>query len=108
MPKQRTDIYEVQADLCKVFTSAIRIKILNLLKDSEKTVTELVKLLNLPKANVSQHLALMRHKGLLKSRREGTNIYYSITNPKIVQACSMMREVLSDIIKARDGIHRTI
>lgn len=102
MPKQRKDIYEVQADLCKVFTSPIRIEILNLLKDSEKTVTEIVELLDLPKANVSQHLALMRHKGILKSRREGTNIYYSITNPKIVQACSMMREVLSDIIKARD------
>lgn len=103
MSKQK-DIYELQADLCKVFASSIRIEIIHLLKDGEKTVSELVELLNTPKANVSQHLAIMRHKGILKNRRDGVNIYYSIAHEKILQACTLMREVLNDVLSERGKV----
>ncbi|MFQ3573092.1 MAG: metalloregulator ArsR/SmtB family transcription factor [Thermodesulfovibrionales bacterium] len=103
MTKQK-DLYELQADLCKVFASAIRIEIIQLLKDGERTVSDLVELLNTPKANVSQHLAIMRNKGILKNRREGVNIYYSIAHEKIIQACGLMREVLNDVIAERGKV----
>jgi DNA-binding transcriptional ArsR family regulator len=100
MKRQKT-IYELQAEICKVLASPKRIEILNALKDGEKTVSELVEILGIPKANVSQHLAIMRHKGVLKTRRKGVNIYYSISQSKIIDACNMMKEVLSEQLKEK-------
>jgi ArsR family transcriptional regulator len=87
-------IFEMQADICKTLTNPKRIEILNALKNEEKTVSELVAALGASKANVSQHLAVMRHKGILSARRVGVNIYYRVTNPKVIEACSLMKEVL--------------
>jgi DNA-binding transcriptional ArsR family regulator len=97
MKKDKT-IYELQAEVCKVLASPKRIEIITALKGGEKSVTELIGILGISKANVSQHLAVMRLKGILKSRREGLNIYYCIAHPKVVQACSLMREVLSELL----------
>lgn len=94
-------LFELQSEVCKTLASAKRIEIISALKDGEKTVSELVEILGVPKANVSQHLALMRYKGILKSRREGTNIYYSVSNPKVVQACALMKEVLMEQMKEK-------
>src|SRR5512136_1982885 len=87
-------IFEMQAEICKTLTNPKRIEILNVLKTEEKTVTELVQSLGASKANVSQHLAVMRHKGILATRREGVNICYRVANPKVIEACSRMKEVL--------------
>lgn len=99
--RREKSIYELQAEICKILSSPKRIEIISALKDGEKTVTELVDILGSPKANVSQHLAVMRLKGILKSRRDGVNIYYSIANPKVIQACNLMREVLNELLLER-------
>ena len=87
-------IFEMQAEICKTLTNPKRIEILNALKTDERTVTELVAALGASKANVSQHLAVMRHKGILTTRREGVNIFYRVANPKVIEACTLMKEVL--------------
>jgi ArsR family transcriptional regulator len=87
-------LFAMQAEICKTLTNPKRIEILNALKTDEKTVSELVKALGASKANVSQHLAVMRHKGILTTRREGVNIYYRVANPKVIEACALMKEVL--------------
>lgn len=97
--KKTRNIYELQAEVCKTLASPKRLEIIQALKDGEKTVTDLVESLGFAKANVSQHLAIMRHKGVLKTRRDGVNIYYSLANPKVVQACTLMREVLTEQLK---------
>lgn len=48
-----------------------------------------------------QHLALMRNKGILKKRREGVSIYYSLANPKVITACDIMREVLFEYLNEK-------
>lgn len=100
MRKDKT-LYELQSEVCKTLASPKRIEILNALKDGEKTVSELVEILGVPKANVSQHLAVMRHKGILKSRREGINMYYSVSNRKVIEACILMKEVLVEQMKEK-------
>ena len=50
----------------------------------------------------------MRDKGILKSRREGTNIYYSLANPKVIQACDIMREVLFEHLKERERLTKKV
>ena len=87
-------IFEMQAEICKTLTNPKRIEILNALKTDERTVTDLVNILGASKANVSQHLAVMRHKGILTTRREGVNIFYRVANPKVIEACTLMKEVL--------------
>ncbi len=104
MERKEKSVYELQAEICKTLSSPKRIEIINALKDGEKTVTELVGILEIPKANVSQHLTVMRLKGILKSRRDGVNMYYSITNPKVVIACALMREVLNELLAEHSRI----
>ncbi len=87
-------IYQRHAELCQTLANPTRLEILSLLRDGEKRVNDLVEQTGLSQANISQHLALMRSKGLLVARREGTSSYYRIANPKIVRACELIREVL--------------
>lgn len=103
MRKDKT-LYELQSEVCKTLASPKRIEILNALKEGEKTVSELVEVLGVPKANVSQHLAVMRHKGILKFRREGINMYYSVSNMKVIEACILMKEVLMEQMKEKGKI----
>jgi DNA-binding transcriptional ArsR family regulator len=102
--KTSKTLFEMQSEVCKTLASAKRLEIISALKEGEKTVGELVEILGVPKANVSQHLAVMRLKGILRSRREGVNIYYRIANPKVVQACALMREVLTEQMRERSKL----
>jgi len=92
-------VFNLQAEICKTLANPKRLEIIYALKEGELSAGELVKRLNIPKANVSQHLAILRQRRVVVSRRDGVNIYYSIANPKIVQACALMREMLMEQIK---------
>ena len=95
-------VFNLQAEICKTLANPKRLEIIYALKEGELSAGELVKRLGIPKANVSQHLAILRQRRVVVSRRDGVNIYYSIANPKIVQACALMREMLMEQIK-EDG-----
>lgn len=84
------------AELCQTLASPVRLEILNLLRDGERRVNELAEQTELNQANVSQHLAVLRNKGIVATRREGTNVYYRVANPKMIRACDLIREVLAE------------
>ena len=87
-------IFELHASICRTLSNPKRLEILNLLRQSEFSVTEIADQLGISLANASQHLAILRDKGVVMTRREGVSVYYRISSPKIVQACDLMREVL--------------
>lgn len=87
-------LYELHAQMCQVFTSPKRLEILNILRDKELSVGELTRIAKLRQANLSQHLSILREKGIVKTRRAGTTIYYSLANPKIIKAFDIIREML--------------
>lgn len=91
---EELEVYQRHAELCKMFSNPTRLEILNLLRNGKKTVNEIVKATGLRQANLSQHLALMRQRGVVVARRDGTNVYYDISNLKLVRACELIREVL--------------
>ncbi len=97
-------IFEMHAEICKVFTNSKRLEIISLLRDGEKTVNELTDLAGVPQANVSQHLTVLRQNNVVTTRRNGANIYYKIANPKILQACDLMREVLLEQLKENEKL----
>src|SRR3989338_4085718 len=97
-------LYEIHAEICKVFSSPTRLEILNLLRDKEMSVTELIKKTELSQANISQHLSIMKSKGIVTSNRRGKNVYYKITNLKIIKAFGIIREVLTEKLKENGRI----
>ena len=90
------EIYKIHAEMCKIFSIPIRPEILNLLRDKEMSVTELIKMSKLSQVNISQHLSIMKAKGIVVSQREGKMIYYKLSNPKIIKAFDIIREVLTE------------
>jgi ArsR family transcriptional regulator len=80
-----------------------RIQILRTLKAGEKTVSELARATGIPQANMSQHLALLRQFGLLNTRRDGTSIYYSISDERIVEACELVRRCIGERTRGGRG-----
>jgi ArsR family transcriptional regulator len=94
-----TTLFELHAEVCKIFAHSKRLQIIEALREKELTVSEVVSHLRIPKANISQHLAVLRQKKVVMTRREGLNIYYRIANPKIIRACDLMRQVLIEQLK---------
>ena len=103
-----TRIFELQAEICQTLANPKRLQILSLLKKRELPVGEMVKAMNIAKANLSQHLSVMRQKGILVTRREGTMIYYRLARPKITEACAIMREVLMDSLEDQEKLSKSI
>ena len=93
-------LYELHASICQTLANPKRLEIIAHLRDGEKTVTELMEVMQISQANLSQHLGLMRQKGIVIARREGLNIYYRLSNPKIIQACDLMRQVLLENLES--------
>ena len=89
----------MHAEMCKVFSNPTRLEILNLLRDKEMSVTGLIEKTNLSQANISQHLSIMRSKSVVISNRKGKNIYYKLTNPKIIAAFDTIRGILAERLK---------
>jgi ArsR family transcriptional regulator, virulence genes transcriptional regulator len=88
--------YCIHSELCKTLANPKRQEIMDSLREGEKTVNELVELTGIPQANLSQHLAILRNKGIMDTRRQGANIYYRISNPKIFQAFDLITEVMQE------------
>ncbi len=94
----KTEIIDFQAQICKTFSNAKSLEAFNLLKAREMTVSDITKALETTKANTSQHLMVMRMRGILKTIRDGTNVYYRIANEKLISACNLTQEALTQIM----------
>lgn len=93
-PEFDLTIYQLQAEISKTLAHPLRLAILHNLKGGEKTVNQLTQTIGASQSNISQHLAILRQRQIVKTRKDGTNIYYRVASPKISQACDMVREVL--------------
>ncbi len=92
-------IYTYHAEMCKVFSHPKRLELINVLRDREMSVSDLSQRLEIAPANLSQHLAMMRERHILLSRKEGNMVYYRIANPKLLLIFDMLREMLFEQIK---------
>ncbi len=97
-------ILKLQADICKVFANDKRLEIINLLKDKEMTNRELMQMTGLSKVTMTQHMNVLKSKGVIVARREGVQLLFRIANPKIIQACSLMREVLVEQLQEKEKV----
>ncbi len=88
------ELFKLKAEISKTFSDPKRLMIINELRHGEKQVGDLAQSLNIPQAVVSRQLALLRTRGVVTPRRDGTNVYYSLTDIKIIEACDLVHEVL--------------
>ena len=79
--------------LLKAAANENRLMMLNLLRDGEKSVQELGKALKLRQPTVSQHLARLREDDMVKTRRQGQTIYYSLANTKVRRLIDLLRRM---------------
>ena len=93
-------MYELHARICQTLSNPKRLEVIDCLRDGELPVTRLADVTNISQANLSQHLAIMREKGIVIARREGSNVFYRLSNPNITQACDLMRQVLLEHLEA--------
>ena len=92
-------IYTYHAEMCKVFSHPKRLELINVLRDKEMSVGELSQRLGLTIGNLSQHLAMMRERRILVSRKEGNMVYYRIANPRLLEASDLLREIMFEQIR---------
>jgi ArsR family transcriptional regulator len=91
-------VYAVKAQLFRVLGHPVRIRILELLSDGERTVGDLQAELNLDSSSTSQHLAALRQQGVLDSRRAGTSVYYRIRDPRVTQLLAVAKQILTSAL----------
>ena len=99
---KKENFYNLHAEMCKTISNPRRQAILDTIRDGEMTVSELINKTGISQANLSQHLAILRSKGVVNTRRDGNNVYYSLSNLKIIEANDLISEVLEDSATSRD------
>jgi DNA-binding transcriptional ArsR family regulator len=98
-PHVRSDpVYVTKAQLFRVLGHPVRIRILELLSDGERTVGDLQAELELDSSGTSQHLGALRQLGLLAARREGTSVYYRIKDPRVSELLAVARQILTSAL----------
>ena len=86
---------EEQANYCRMFSNASRIRIVRELAHNELSVTDIAIKITASLQNTSQHLRLMKANGFVKTRRDGATIYYSLTSKIDLDNCKLISETSS-------------
>jgi len=102
------NVYSLQADLCKALSHPIRLQILDLLSERERTVEELIRVVGTGQSNLSQHLAALRQRRLVVARRDGMNVYYTLSTPKIAEACNLTKKLLVELLEREHRVAKKI
>ena len=87
-------VFAMHAELCKALANEHRLAILYALSQGERCVSDLASEIGISVHNVSQHLRLLKERLLVRSRKEGREVYYSVSNPKFIQGCTLIRQAL--------------
>jgi len=83
--------------------SGQRIRILELLKDGEKSSADIIQVLDLDASVVSRHLMMLRNVGMVSARKEGVTLYFSIADTRVFQILDLAAEALKDWFEKRQS-----
>ncbi|NEP57113.1 MAG: winged helix-turn-helix transcriptional regulator [Symploca sp. SIO1B1] len=93
------EVVQQVAEYFSILSEPMRLRILNLLREGEKCVQELVEATATSQANVSKHLKVMLQAGILSRRSEGTSAYYKVEDELIFQLCNLVCDRLATRIE---------
>jgi DNA-binding transcriptional ArsR family regulator len=92
-------IYALKADFFRVLGHPARVRLLQLLRGVERSVGALQDAIELDSSSVSQHLAALRRQGLVVSRREGTSVYYRVSDPRTLELLDLAKAIISSTLE---------
>lgn len=84
--------------ICEGVGDPKRLRLLYLVAEQPRNVSELTEMLGVSQPTVSHHLRILRDRGLVEARKEGTAVYYSLSNPRILEALDMMRAIVAQFL----------
>lgn len=93
-----TPLYQLKAEFFKTLGHPARIRVLELLSEREHAVAEMLPEVGIEPAHLSQQLAVLRRANLVKTRKEGSNVYYSLTSPQVAELLRVARTILSGVL----------
>jgi DNA-binding transcriptional ArsR family regulator len=91
-------IYQVKADFFKTLAHPARIRVLELLRDGERSVGELIPEVGIEASHLSQQLGILRRANVLQSRKEGSTVRYSVTDQRIFELLEVARAILTSTL----------
>ena len=91
----RQQLSEFKADFFKALAHPLRISILDVLRDGELTVNEISQRFEVEQANASQQLAVLRNRNIVVTRKEGANVYYSVSDKSIFKLLDAAKEIFN-------------
>ena len=97
-------LYELHAEICSTMANPTRLEIINLLRDGEKWVGYLAESAGTSQANMSQHLTVLRRQAIVETRRAGATVYYQLSNPKMLKAFDILREILFEQLESEQKL----
>ena len=100
----REELEELTAGVCRALSDPKRLMILYALADGPRAVGELADLLEVSPSNVSQHLGLLRDRGLVEAEREANRVIYTLRDERVVEAIDVLRAVSSDELDRRRAL----
>jgi DNA-binding transcriptional ArsR family regulator len=99
-------LYRLKAELFRTLGHPVRMHLVAVLGDGERSVGELQGALGLESSGPSQHLAALRRQGLVDSRREGTTVYYWVKDPRTGQLLELARQILTSRLSESGSLLR--
>ena len=93
-----TPLYQLKAEFFKTLGHPARIRVLELLSESEHAVAEMLPDVGIEPAHLSQQLAVLRRANLVVTRREGSTVYYSLTSPHVAELLAVARQILTGVL----------
>jgi ArsR family transcriptional regulator len=100
----RREIYQLHAEICQALSDPNRILILYELRDGPRNVGDLVESLRLSQPTVSRHLTVLRDRRMVLTARDGTNVYYTIADKRVIEALDLLRGVLAGALEQRTAL----
>ena len=100
----RREVYQLHAEICQALSDPNRILLLYELREGRRNVGELTEGLGLSQPTVSRHLKVLRDRRVVRTEREGTSVYYTLGDARILDALNLLREVLARILEERTAL----
>jgi len=88
-------IYQVKAEFFKTLSHPARIRVLEVLREGERPVSELIPAVGIEASHLSQQLGIMRRANLVQARKEGTTVIYSVGNPMIFELLEVAKRIIT-------------
>jgi len=98
--------FELRANVLKALAHPVRLMLIDALRDGERCVCELAEALGTERTGISKHLAILKHVGIVRDRKEGLKVFYSLACPCVLDFFACVEGVLKSHLRTQEAALR--